>query len=163
MAHSVVERILAETGREPGAAIAILQKLQEHFGYLPLDELEYVCQRSDISPTQLYGIATFYTQFRLAPVGEHIIRVCHGTACHVADAEGITEAICSELDIEEGDTSEDGLFTLETVACLGCCALAPVMTIDEKTYGRLTRRSVVKILREYSRQASSAASEPPQE
>jgi len=154
MNYAAVEKILAETGREPGATIAILQRLQAHFGYLPQQALEYVCQHTGITPTQIYGVATFYAQFRLQPAGQHVIRVCHGTACHVAGSEAITEAIADELGIQEGGTSEDGMFTLEAVACLGCCALAPVMTIDGNTYGRLTRRSAVRILRRYSRQAA---------
>ena len=149
MDFDAVDTILNETGREPEATITILQKLQEHFGYLPPEALEHICEHSEISPTQIYGVATFYTQFRMEPVGDHVIRICHGTACHVAGAGMVTEAICSELNIEEGGTTEDRFFTLETVACLGCCALAPVMTIDEQTFGRLTRQSVVKILKAF--------------
>ena len=149
---SVVDKIIAETGTKPEANIAILQKLQAHFGYLPPEALEYICEHTQITPAQIYGVATFYTRFRLEPAGKHIICMCHGTACHVAGATGVTEAVCEELGIKEGGTTRDGLFTLETVACLGCCALAPVMTIDDRTYGRLTRRSATNALHEHVRQ-----------
>ena len=152
MDQSAIDQILSQTGDGPEATIPILQRLQAHFGYLPPEALEYVCEHSRITPTQIYGVATFYTQFRMEPAGRHIIRVCHGTACHVAGAEAITETICSELGIEQGGTTDDRLFSLETVACLGCCALAPVMTIDDVTYGRLKRQSVGKILKQHADQ-----------
>jgi NADH-quinone oxidoreductase subunit E len=91
-------------------------------------------------------VATFYAQFRLHPIGKHLVRVCCGTACHVAGAEKITDSMCQTLDVEPGGTTADGLFTVETVACLGCCSLAPVMMIDDETYGRLDDKSVRKIV-----------------
>jgi NADH:ubiquinone oxidoreductase subunit E len=150
MDFSVVDSIIEETGRRPEANIAILQKLQAHFGYLSPEALEYICEHTEITPAQIYGAATFYAQFRLEPVGKHIICVCHGTACHVAGARSVSEAVCGELGIQEGGTTKDRMFTLENVACVGCCALAPVMTIDNKAYGRLTRRAVAKALRDCS-------------
>ena len=95
----------------------------------------------------MFGIATFYAQFRLNPVGKHIIKVCHGTACHVQNANVITEALQDTLKIKDGETTEDRLFTLESVACLGCCSLAPVMMIGDDTYGKLTGSESVKIVK----------------
>jgi NADH-quinone oxidoreductase subunit E len=100
----------------------------------------------------MYGVATFYSQFRLNPVGKHIVKVCHGTACHVQNANAITDAIQEALKVSDGETTEDGLFTLESVACLGCCSLAPVMMIDDETYGKLTGDKAKKIIREIKRQ-----------
>ena len=94
------------------------------------------------------GVATFYTQFRLTPVGKYMIMLCKGTACHVNGAERIESAICEELSISDGETTEDGLFTLKCVACLGCCSLSPVMMINEDTYGSLTPEKAINILRE---------------
>ena len=96
----------------------------------------------------MYGVATFYSQFRLAPVGKHIVKVCHGTACHVQDAKIITGAIEDVLEIKDGETTADRLFTLESVACLGCCSLAPVMMIGDETYGNLDRKSAAKVIRD---------------
>ncbi len=99
--------------------------------------------------SQVYGVATFYTQFRLKPVGKHLMRVCHGTACHVSGAVKISQALEDELKVGDGETTEDGKFTLETVACLGCCSLAPVMMIDSETYGRLTPDSARKAAKDF--------------
>ena len=95
----------------------------------------------------MYGVATFYAQFRMNPVGKHIIKVCHGTACHVQNASALTEALEEALKLKDGETTEDGLFTLESVACLGCCSLAPVMMIGDETYGKLSGTQSVKIVK----------------
>ena len=105
--------------------------------------------------SDMYGVATFYAQFRLNPVGKIIIKVCHGTACHVQNADSISDAIRENLKIKDGETTPDGLFTLESVACLGCCSLAPVMMIGDDTYGKLTGRGAVKILREVKAKESN--------
>jgi NADH-quinone oxidoreductase subunit E len=96
----------------------------------------------------MYGVATFYAQFRLEPVGKHIIKVCHGTACHVQNVAAITDALKEALNVDDGGTTDDRLFTLETVACLGCCSLAPVMMIGVNTYGKLTKAEAVKIIKD---------------
>ena len=96
----------------------------------------------------MYGVATFYAQFRLNPVGKHIIKVCHGTACHVQNADAISDALKEALNVKDGETTEDRLFTLESVACLGCCSLAPVMMIGDEAYGKLTGASAVKIVKD---------------
>jgi len=150
---SVVDRVIEEKGRGRRAAIPILQAIQSRFRYLPREALERVCERTEITPAQIVGVATFYTQFRLIPVGEHIVRVCHGTACHVAGAPQITDAIRRHLDIEgEADTDPKRLFTVEKVPCLGCCSLAPCMTIDDVTYGRLTPHTACKFVDKIGRE-----------
>ena len=129
-----------------GNLITILQKAQEIYGYLPMSVLKYVAQKTGVKPAKVYSVATFYTQFRLKPVGENLIMLCKGTACHVNGANSIEEAIAEELNIRDGETTEDNLFTLNNVACLGCCSLSPVMMINEETYGHLTPKKAKEIL-----------------
>ncbi len=144
-----IDAILQETGSGPEAAIPILQAIQEKFRFLPMEALEHVCATTNISSTELYGVATFYAQFRMTPVGEHIIKVCHGTACHVGGAGGLTESLEDELHVKSGETTEDKKFTIDRVACVGCCSLAPVVMVDDTTFGRLDRKKVVKVLDKY--------------
>ena len=144
-----LEPILKKYREERGAIIPMLQQAQAVYGYLPESVIESIAEGGGVSSSQVYGVVTFYTQFRLKPVGEYVIRVCHGTACHVNGAERITETIASQLGIEEGDTTDDNKFTLQSVVCLGCCSLAPVMMINEETYGRLTPKKVRTILKSY--------------
>ena len=136
----------------PGSLITILQQAQEIYGYLSEEAILYISERTGILPAEIYGVATFYAQFRLQPVGKYLIMMCKGTACHVNGADRVEEAVEEYLGIRDGETTEDGIFTLNTVACLGCCSLAPVMMIKssdgEETYGNLTKDSVVKILDE---------------
>ena len=146
---STAAAIIERNGRGRDACVRILQDIQGSYGYLPMEVLGYVAQNSDITERQLYGVATFYDQFSFTAPGRHLLRVCHGTACHVNGATRITEAIERHLKISEGETSEDGLFTLKTVACLGCCSLSPVMMIDETVYGRLTPDEACRILKKY--------------
>ena len=114
--------------------------------YVPMEAIEYIAEQTGIKPAKIYGVLTFYTQFRMNPVGKNLIMLCQGTACHVNGSEGIEEAIHEELGINDGETSEDGLFTLINVACLGCCSLSPVMMINGETYGKLTPQSTKKII-----------------
>ncbi len=144
-----VQAILLKFKGEKGILIPVLQETQDAYGYLPAAALEAIAASTGVPLAQIYGVATFYAQFRLRPVGKHIVRVCCGTACHVAGAERITDAMSQTLDVAPGDTTGDGLFTMETVACLGCCSLAPVMMIDEETFGRLDEKAVRKIVKEY--------------
>lgn len=146
---SAVDNIISNIGTKPESAIPILQEVQSAFGYLPESVIEHIAKSTQITSTQVYGVATFFKQFRLQPVGKHIIKVCHGTACHVGGAERISQAISEELKIKDGQTTKDLKFTLEQVACLGCCSLAPVMMIDDIVYGRLTSSSAVKVLKKY--------------
>lgn len=129
-----------------GSLITILQHAQEIYGYLPLSVLEHIANKTGIYSSQVFGVATFYTQFRLNPVGENLIMLCKGTACHVNGADKIEEVIIEELGINDGETTEDNLFTLNNVACLGCCSLSPVMMINGETYGSLTPQKTREIL-----------------
>jgi len=145
---TLLDSLIEKYRHKKGNLIPLLQGTQDIYGYLPYDAFFKLSQETGIPLNEIYGVATFYTQFRLNPVGKHIIKVCHGTACHVQDAETITDALQDALKIEDGETTEDGLFTLESVACLGCCSLAPVMMIDGNTYGKLTGKRAVKIVKE---------------
>jgi NADH:ubiquinone oxidoreductase subunit E len=147
-----VLEIIAKHGEESSATIPILQEVQSVFGYLPNEVMEFITQHTAITPTQIYGVATFYSQFHLNPRGKHIIKVCHGTACHVGGAEKIGSSMKSELKLAEGEeTTSDGEFTVEDVACLGCCSLAPVIMIDETAHGRLNSKEIPKIIKQYSK------------
>jgi NADH-quinone oxidoreductase subunit E len=131
-----------------GSLIAILQKSQEIYGYLPMDVIEHIAEETGIKPAKVLGVATFYTQFRFDPVGKYLIMLCQGTACHVNGSSRIESAITEELGIQDGETTQDGLFTLKNVACLGCCSLSPVMMINGETYGTLTPERTKDILRD---------------
>lgn len=143
-----MDSLIEQWKDKKGNMIPLLQRTQEIYGYLPRIALCKIAEETGLQLNEIYGVATFYAQFRLNPVGKHIIKVCHGTACHVQDAETITASIRDALKIEDGETTEDGLFTLESVACLGCCSLAPVMMIDDTTYGKLTGKQAVKIIKD---------------
>ncbi|MCT4565645.1 MAG: NADH-quinone oxidoreductase subunit NuoE [Maledivibacter sp.] len=131
-----------------GSLISVLQEAQDIYNYLPIEVLDYIATEMKVKPAKVHGVATFYTQFRLEPVGEFVIMLCQGTACHVNGSKAIEEAITEELKIKEGETTEDNLFTLENVACLGCCSLSPVMMINGETYGNLTPDKAKEIIRE---------------
>lgn len=139
----------------PGELIPLLQSAQDHFGYIPRRAIKYISEVTNIPESTIYGVITFYSQFRLQPMGKYVVRVCAGTACHVSGSRLLIETIQDELGIEVDDTTPDGLFTLSTVACLGCCSLAPVMMVNDETHGRLTAASVRKILRGYRRREAS--------
>ncbi|MCD7797365.1 MAG: NADH-quinone oxidoreductase subunit NuoE [Clostridiales bacterium] len=146
-----IEGILDKLKDVKGSLITILQKTQDIYGYLPKEAIEYISLKTDIKTSEIMGVATFYTQFRLTPVGKYLIMLCQGTACHVSSSELILQTITEELGITDGETTPDGLFSLKCVACLGCCSLSPVMMINKNTYGSLTpekTRAVIKQLRE---------------
>jgi NADH-quinone oxidoreductase subunit E len=142
---------------EPGELIPLLQSAQDHFGYIPRRAISYISGVTGIPESDIYGVITFYSQFRLQPMGKYVIRACAGTACHVSGSKTIIETIEDELGIEVGGTTEDGLFTFQTVACIGCCSLAPVIMINDDTHGRLTPSSLRKLLRKYKREEQKAA------
>ncbi len=144
-----LDQVLDSYGRDAGQLIGILQKTQDIYGYLPADIIYYIAAETGTTPAKIMGVATFYTQFRLEPVGKYLIMLCKGTACHVNGSDRIESAVCAELGIVNGQTTEDGLFTLKNVACLGCCSLSPVMMINDETYGSLTPEKAVSILNEY--------------
>ena len=141
--------VLRRHPRDPEYLIPILQDVQEVIGYLPGTAMVQISRHLDLRPTAVYGAATFYNQFRLEPVGKHVIQLCRGTACHVRGSAKLLQALETELGVKAGRTTRDGVYTLQTVACLGCCGLAPVLMIDEQAYGRLTNKQIPKILAAY--------------
>jgi NADH:ubiquinone oxidoreductase subunit E len=146
---SFVDDQIRRLGRGREAAIPLLQAIQSHFRYLPDEALRHVCERTEITPAQIAGTSSFYAQFRRSPVGRHLVRVCHGTACHVAGADAITQELRRHLGIREGEDTDDARrFTVDQVACVGCCSLAPVMMVEEETAGRLTPASARRVLDE---------------
>ena len=151
-----VDQAVERIGRGPESLIPILQALQDHYRYLPADALERVSDITDITPASITGVSTFYSQFRHNPVGKHIIKVCHGTACHVSGAREVSDEIRRRLEIpEDGDTDPEKLFTVEEVACLGCCSLAPVIMIDETTAGKLTPGSACDSVEDFRAEHST--------
>lgn len=140
--------VLEKYGDSASNLITILQKAQEIYGYLPKDVMYHIAENVGISPADVVGVATFYSQFRLSPIGKYLIMSCQGTACHVNGSERVSAAIAEYLGIKSGETTEDGLFTLEDVACLGCCSLAPVIMINGEAYGNLTPDSAIAVLKE---------------
>ena len=144
---SAVGRIVDEIDPN-GNLIAVLQHVQAHYGYLPEPVVDEIARLSGVPASRIYGIVTFYAQFSTEPSGRHKVFVCHGTACHVAGAPRITEAIAQELGVADGDTTPDMSFTLDSVACMGACSQAPVMRIDAETFGNLTPDSTRKYMLE---------------
>jgi len=138
-------------GGEEGALIPLLQSAQDTYGYIPESAINYISEIVGIPAAEIYGVITFYSQFRLKPMGKYVIKMCNGTACHVNGAKMIWKAIQEELGVSHGETTDDGLFTFQSVACLGCCSLAPVVMINDETYGRLTSKRIQKILKEYKK------------
>jgi len=136
--------------------IPLLQGAQNIYGYIPREVFLKLARGTGLNLSDMYGVATFYAQFRLNPVGKVIIKVCHGTACHVQNADAISDAIKEALNVKDGETTEDRMFTLESVACLGCCSLAPVMMIGDEAYGKLTGASAVKIIKDIRIQESQS-------
>lgn len=132
-----------------GVLISVMHEVQRLYGYLPEEALQVVCAGLKIPMAEIYGVATFYSEFTLEPKGEYTIKVCMGTACYVKGAQGIIDKLSSIIDIEVGKTTKDGKFTLEAARCLGSCGLAPVMTIGDKVYGGVHPNDVIKILEEY--------------
>ena len=151
---SLIKPVLDTYAEVPGSLIAILQETQDIYGYLPMDVMEHIAERTGTPIATIIGVATFYAQFRLEPVGKYLIMLCQGTACHVNGSELISSAISDELGIEDGQTTPDGLFSLEHVACLGCCSLSPVMMINGRTYGRLTPDKARKVIRDLAAQSA---------
>ena len=142
-------QIAEHFGAEPELLIPVLQFVQNQIRYLPQEAITATARHLRVSEARVFGVASFYAQFRLTPVGEHIVKVCHGTACHVGGARGLTEALEDHLAIKSGETTGDMKLTIDHVACVGCCSLAPVVVVDEATFGRLDRKKVVKLADDY--------------
>ena len=145
---SLINDVLDKYAGVKGSLISILQKTQEVYGYVPIDAVYHIAERTGLTPAKIMGVATFYAQFRFTAVGKYLIMICKGTACYVNGADRIADAVMEELGIGDNETTADGLFSLSLVSCLGCCSLAPVMMINEDTYGSLTPDKVKKILRD---------------
>ncbi len=150
------KRELWSYGGEAGALIPLLQSAQESYGYIPAGAIDAISEITGIPAADIYGVITFYAQFRLRPLGRYLVKVCDGTACHVNGSRAIINAIAEALRLESGDTTGDGLFTVQQVACLGCCSLSPAMMVNEETYGRLTPKKIQQILKEYARRKPGA-------
>jgi len=141
------EQLLENWKGRKGNLIPLLQKTQELHGFLSREDMERIAKVTGRSPADIYGVATFYAQFRFHPPGRHTLKVCHGTACHVNGAETLDTTLKMELGIDAGQTTADGKFSLERVACLGCCSLAPVVMLDNEVHGRLTGDKLRKVVR----------------
>lgn len=129
--------------------IPLLQEVQGHYGYISAPAVDVMADYLGVSSSEIYGVASFYTQFKFTPPGKYVIQICQGTACHVRGSSIVLEALREELKIEPGHTTPDGLFTLERVACVGCCALAPVMVINGKVYAQMTQDKVREVINDY--------------
>ncbi len=140
---------IAENKNVDGPLMPIMQKAQESFGYLSMEAMTLIADELDIPVSKIYGVATFYAQFSLTPKGDNIIQVCTGTACYVKGAQAVLDEVIHQLGIHSGETTEDGKFTIQDTRCLGCCGLAPVMTINEDVYGRVVPGQVKGILDKY--------------
>ncbi|UCE50639.1 MAG: NAD(P)H-dependent oxidoreductase subunit E [Phycisphaerales bacterium] len=155
-----IDAILQRYTHPAGMVIGVLQDVQDEFNYLPADALTYLSRKSELSLSRLYGVARFYNAFSLTPRGKYIIRVCLGTACHLKGGGRIADAVAHELGIEHGETTKDHLFTLERVNCLGTCALAPVVTVNNKYHGKMTVAKMMKIVEQCAEQESEREVEP---
>lgn len=144
-----ISRLIAKYRGSDGGLIPLLQEAQDRLGYLPREVLEQIATGLGLSLAKVLGVATFYSQFHLEPRGKHIIRICMGTACHVRGAPAVLAALEKELGIKPGETTPDLKFTLESVACIGACGLAPVITVNDETYGKMTPEKVAEVLAQY--------------
>lgn len=144
-----LEHIINEHKNQQGALMPVLHETQELFGYLPEAAQKLISEALDISMAEIYGVATFYSRFTLKPRGKYTIGVCLGTACYVKNSQSIIDKIKNEIKIAAGETTPDGLFTLEATRCIGCCGLAPVMTVGEDVYGKLVPEDVLDIIKKY--------------
>lgn len=148
----LIDAVFVRHADDPGALIPILQETQAVYGYLPREALAEIARRRSQPYAEVYGVATFYAQFHLSPRGKVIIKICTGTACHVAGAPELMTALADEMNVAVGATSDDLRFTIEAVACVGCCGLAPVVVVDDKPHGQLdagkARRLAKQLLRE---------------
>jgi len=146
---SKLEAILARHRDHKGALIPVLQETQEAYGYVPRSTVPLIARALGVPVSKIYGVMTFYAQFHLEPRGRNVIRVCQGTACHVRGGAAILEEVSEQLHIQPGQTTPDLRFTLERVACLGACGLAPAMMVNDTTYGRLTKKKIKEVLAKY--------------
>ena len=144
-----IKKVVNKYPDKKGVLIPVLQDVQIKYGYIPNEAVPLIAQELSIYPIDIYGVLTFYAQFHLSPRGQHVITVCQGTACHVMGGKAILDYIAKLLDVTVGETTKDGVFTLDKVACLGCCGMAPVVMIDKDFYGGCTIQSVEQLLDKY--------------
>lgn len=148
--YSKVDKILEKFEYKKSNLIAILQEVQAHFNYLPENVMTYIGTIMKLSPATVFGVATFYSQFSLEPKGKYIVKICDGTACHVRGSSPVYNAVVNRLKLSDGKfTTEDGLFSVETVSCLGACGLAPVCVINEKIYPKMTPDAILTIINNF--------------
>jgi NADH-quinone oxidoreductase subunit E len=145
-----LEEIVKSHGDARGGLIPLLQDIQKAFGYVPEKAVELVARRLDMFPVEIYGVLTFYAQFRLSPPGRHSVRVCQGTACYIMGGKQLLSHLREKLDIDVNQTTADGRFSLERVACLGCCGMAPVVMIDEDFHSRCTVATLDQVIEDYT-------------
>ncbi|MDD5094784.1 MAG: NADH-quinone oxidoreductase subunit NuoE [Dehalococcoidia bacterium] len=143
---TAIDAIAHKHNVQPGAMIPILQEIQEAYGYVPPVAIQRIAENTGVPVSELYGIVTFYSQFRLQPLGKNHVKVCHGTACHLGGAERIAHSIEQVTGAKEGETSKDGLFTVERVACLGCCSLSPCITVNDQVHGQISPEATHKLM-----------------
>ena len=144
-----LKEVIAKHKDDPGAVMPVLQEAQDIYGYLPLEVQQMIAEGLNVPVDEVYGVATFYSQFALSPKGKYNISVCLGTACYVKNAQAVLDKMCAVLKIQPGQTTEDGLFTIEAVRCMGACALAPAVSINGRVFPRVQATEVDKILNEY--------------
>ena len=147
--YELLNQVIEELKDQPGALMPVMQKAQNIFGCVPMDVQKIIADGLGVTLSEVYGVATFYAQFKLKPNGKYLISVCLGTACYVKGSQKILDRLAEELNIPVGDTTDDGLFTLQATRCLGACGLAPGMTINEEVYGRLVPDDIPGILAKY--------------
>ena len=147
--YEALRAVIAEHKGEQGALMPVLQSAQNIFGYVPEEVQRFIAEGLGVTLSEVYGVATFYSQFSLEPNGEHVIGVCLGTACYVKGSQKVLDRLAEELDVEVGKTTKDGKFTLNATRCLGACGLAPVMMIGDEVYGRLVPDDIPDILAKY--------------
>lgn len=150
-----LQKILARFPQSKESIIPLLQEIQQYFNYLPEEAMEKAAEHLRVSPSVVYGVATFYKQFKLTPRGKHSIKICRGTACHVQGGSRILDEIQRKLNAKDGETTEDLKYSIDTVACIGACALAPVMILDEEVYGKLNAGKALDILSKNSEKSTS--------
>ncbi len=146
MATNTLEEVMQDFAGGPADLVPVLQRVQEADGFLSAGAMRHIARRLKVSESEVYGVATFYAQFRFNPPGEHNIKVCMGTACHVVGARNFIEVLKADLNLSHGETTPDGKFSLERVACLGCCALAPVVVVNDEVHGRMNRVKFTELL-----------------
>ena len=146
---SKTKKLIEKHGKKKSALIPLLQDVQKEYGYVPEEAVDLISKELNIFPVEIYGVLTFYAQFYLTPRGKHTIKVCQGTACHVMGGKEILDYLSNKLEISDGETTKDGVFSLERVACLGCCGMAPVVQVDDDFYGNCTIQMMDEMLEKY--------------